>query len=198
MIRTLIAILVLGLTLTHNPNINFLGHNHVLPVKLSHGEDFAFIVGFLNGTQIFTNLKSCQECLSVVPAIHDDVVLIIELMDHIKTKDDFWIFIRGVIDHVEHMFEKLKAVEQPCAEMTIDIAMRINNLIKYLHTDWFQKVIFHSVTHLGDIQTKYDAFRATYAEGDYTASGKVLGDLTRFVLFWDFDPELLRFLTILE
>jgi hypothetical protein len=201
MYKTLLALFTIYISLSAaSANKNFMDKREMLinQHNLQHGEDYMFIKSFLNGTQLFHNLNRSSECMTVLPVIHDDFVDIFELLNHIKSESDFFKIIRGVIDKLEHTFEKLKAVEEPCNDMFTDVARRINKLSHYLGNEWFQKVIFHSITHVDDIRQRYVTFRDLFMKQDYCGSGYALGDLSRFIFFYDFEPELFKLLLLLD
>jgi hypothetical protein len=191
----LAIIVLLSVTLCHKFNTNFLEDKSG---GLHHGEDYIFLKGFFNGTQLFHNLTNSDACLVVLPILHDDWVDIINLIDQLDhDEQDFFKIARAVLDKFEDMSVKLKVVEQPCSDMMKDAAHRLARLSHYFNLTWVQKMMFHGYTNVDEIRSRYRLFKTACLNHDYCTAGNALGDLTRFVFFWDFEPQMLNNLYML-
>jgi hypothetical protein len=163
-----------------------------------HGDCWKFLHGFLNGTALFENVTRSDECLAILPVLHDGIADIIEIIRHIH-EGDIFDNLRKIIDKLEEMNDKMKTVEEPCKAMCGDIRARLCKLRKYLkhHTS---TAIIHALANMSEIRKRSEAFWQHVLDKDWCQAGWQLGDLKRFVWFWDFSPtaEDLHDLSFLE
>jgi hypothetical protein len=176
-----------------NADKNFLGET----IKIEHGEEYLFWGGFINGTQIFHHLNKGEACLSIIPILHDDWVHIINLIDELETQHDFFKVVHAIINKLEDIYRKMKTVEQPCSDMMKDAAHRLAELSHYFSHQWIEKMFIHAYVSINDIKLRYQIFKSAYYNSDYCNAGYALGELTRFTLFWDFQPQVFNNLFML-
>jgi hypothetical protein len=189
MFKIVLIIILLSLI---NADKNFLGEKS----KLQQGEEYLFWKGFINGTQVFHNLNNSKACLAILPTLHDDWVDIINLLNELETQDDFVKVYEAVVNKLEDMYSKSQTVEQPCSDMMKDTAHRLAKLSHYFTRQWVGKMFIHAYTNISDIKQRYQLFKAAYLSHDYSSAGYALGDLTRFIIIWDFQPKILNNLLI--
>jgi hypothetical protein len=149
-------------------------------------EDYLFVSGFFNGTQLFNNLNGSDECLSLLPVVHEDFEKIVELIEH--TGDVFEKF-EMVIERLKHLLAKMEDVKSPCNSMRKDIEIRFDELRRYLLNYGIDRMIFHAITYSQYVNDKYKDFRQALLNREYYISGYYLGDLVRFMIFWDYTPD---------
>jgi hypothetical protein len=161
-----------------------------------HGEDYFFLSGLINGTALFNNLTRADECQELLPIIHDDIAnisLIIRNLDpHSPT---FFNDLRTILDNLEHLKNSTKEYQEPCCEVRKDVVDRFKRLHdEYMDKEWPKRVFIHLVNNIGTMREKCENFKMLLIAKDYYNAGYALGDLIRYVLFWDYEQGSLKLL----
>jgi hypothetical protein len=162
--------------------------NITIKHELDHGEDYIFITGLINGIRLFENLNRSEECSQVFSIFHDDIADIIIILKSITKDSDYIEVMRKILDRLDNLFKYMNNYEVPCKEMGRDLYIRINKLSQYINKEWIRKTFTHILSYIGDIRDGYDYFRKRLEEREFYIAGYTMGNLIRFMFFWDFPP----------
>lgn len=143
-------------------------------------------LGFINGTQLF---KDCTPCDYKDEKIYDDIVDIIDILKGPvpETIDDFLDIAIKLLTSIQDIENEAENLEEPCIESYEQRLDIMNRLGIYMNgTDYQTKVVTHAAFYTFKIKKMLDDFQSQYYNRTHYENGVMGGQITRFVLFWDF------------
>lgn len=148
-----------------------------------------FATGFLDGISVFSNLPHEDECVVVDPQVVSDFEKVAELLKDLNVRNA----VQKIAQVIPLVMDAYTRIGQTTAECQL-WADEVNTILEQLKTyfaaeGYTTKVALHALSHVIDVKNKITDAQAHLAAEELRAAGSALGDLTRFVAFWDFTPQ---------
>ena len=146
--------------------------------------NFDFMRGFLTGTKVFGELKLCtypEEVLKIVDKIYNIIINIFERKEIIPSSIEMLIKLKELFDYSSLL---IKTCREDMG--TLEKGFRDLNLY-FSHVDYPQRLIDHSIENIVNIKKILETYKIEFKELSTFENGKNLGNIVRFILFWDFD-----------
>ena len=165
-----------------------------------HGAKTLFVAGFLRGLGIFQNVTHKNECLSILPVLHDDGA---DIYNRIKNITDYREMVQAakyIVAKIEHSEKKIMESRPDCRAMFQDIRTLMMRVRKHFTgKEKIEMVYTHLFQNLGVVIQKWENAKEHCRMHHFYRSGCATGDMMKFVLFWDFPrKDEIKELTLFE
>ena len=156
----------------------------LLATSLTAVDTNAMIDGFLEGIAIFKGVTLCKPADKMKPLIDE----ILKLKNAISNITDIS-KIKATIDKFEDVFHELKnafeAIANDCGKSKDSIVKIIDDLDDKIGSwSYIPSLIKHSVSECFTIVDKSKELVNNWSSSSYFNNGKKIGELFKFVLFW--------------
>jgi len=159
------------------------------PIDVNTGKEF--VEGFLRGFSFFEGLAHRDECAPNDPQVIQDVLEIVDLIKGLNAKSDFRQVILQVFAKANDAYNRISVVSEGCAAYAFEIKRVLDALSSHVSSVTFlPKLAFHTLSNIGQITSKAQSSTQALNENRFADAGQGFGELSRFVLFWDFQAQL--------
>ena len=177
----------LSLCLSDNYNLEFLGEKVQESKDYPHGAATLFSVGFLRGLEIFRNVTHKNECLVILPVVHDDWVEVHAVVRNVTDYKSMLEAIKFVITKLEKLEKDVDKVRPDCNIMFNDLKMVVDRLKNYFMKKEKMKLVFsHLFNNIGSIIGKWEMVGEELRMQHFYQGGVYAGSLVKFAILWDF------------
>lgn len=157
----------------------------ILATSLTAVDTNAMIDGFLEGLAIFKGVTICKPADKMGKLVEE----ILKLKDAISKISDIS-KIKAAIDKFEDVFDELKtafdAIAKDCGKSKDSIAKIIDDLDEKIDSwTYIPKLLQHSISECFTIVDKSKALINNWSASTDFNNGKKIGEIFKFVLFWD-------------
>ena len=147
--------------------------------------------GFLKGFGFFSNLPHENECKPEDPQIAQDISEIINLLKNISIKTDFRKTIEQILTKATDAYNRISKVSEVCAEFALELQHVVEGLKGYVSAKgYYSKLALHTAMNIGQITEKVKTAVSDYSAAKFEEAGLAFGDLTKFLIFWGFNPDV--------
>jgi hypothetical protein len=162
-------------------------HSSVEDVGPYHGAGVLFTAGVLRGLDIFSNVTHKNECLSILPIIHDDWVEVSSKFHNATNYKEILEALKFTITIFEKLEQDVNKVRPDCKTMCSDIDQVIKNIKSHLmKKERLKLTLTHVFNNLGIIMGKYEMSKEELRAKHFYQGGVYFGRLLNFIILWDF------------
>jgi hypothetical protein len=146
----------------------------------------AFADGFNEGFTFFKNLAHKDECKPNDPQIIADISSIFEILKNVSIKDIITI-VPQILEKAADAYQRISALSEGCKLYAEEI-QKVSDALKahMAKSGYYTNLTLHTVTNIGSITEKAKNGISQFQGNNFNQSGLALGDLIKFLLFWNF------------
>ena len=155
-----------------------------VPIKLQGYEEF--LSGFLNGTQVLSNIPSLNNCHILNNTIAHTFEDLIETIENATLKNLDYTLNRAIdIGHV--ILEEVRNNLVGCPSALNQTYNLVNHVVAHVSTpDYFSRISNHATASLFDLISRFQRISTYFNQTRHYEAGQETGSAFNFLFFFDF------------
>lgn len=153
--------------------------------KFDPTDGVEFVQGWIQGSQLFGEVTPCP---IADPQIAHDLTDIIDNLKSIHSAAEVIPAVEHIMADIHDLYTIFNTLIPTCEETAKEIKEVAERLVEYVkRAEYPEKFVFHLLQHLKDILARVNDLKEGWGERTQRENGRLVGELERFVLFWDFE-----------